>query len=177
MSEKSNNIIDPAMEAERHANIPVIQQICATLADDIAERYHLDDTRAEEELGAVWLRQRVERALIEAPDSEARLAEIEETFNEFSDVYEEISLKEIMASALARRDLFTALQDADSGKDLAWTLGLGLSDEDLRNLALLHRDGWFRGKIEELLTECDFHNEELAMEQGHYDQFLEKEER
>lgn len=53
---------------------------------------------------------------------------------------------------------------------LAALIRWGLSDDDLRELARLHReDPDLRGKIEDLLTDCNFHAECAHFHAGNYE--------
>ncbi len=50
----------------------------------------------------------------------------------------------------------------------------GFSDDDLKELALMHRDGDkdLKSYIEDLLTDCNFHTESGAFKAGMYDDYL-----
>ncbi len=50
----------------------------------------------------------------------------------------------------------------------------GFSDDDLKELALMHRDGEkdLKSYIEDLLTDCNFHTESGAFKAGMYDDYL-----
>ena len=71
-----------------------------------------------------------------------------------------------------RMDFATALSKVEKGSDLSSWLGYGFSDEDISNLAKLHKDGYFREKIEDLLTDCNFHTESADFASGNYDEYI-----
>lgn len=52
--------------------------------------------------------------------------------------------------------------------DIAHGIGWGFTDEDLHTLMQLHKDGKYREKIEDLLTDCNFHSECAAWSEGDY---------
>ena len=56
---------------------------------------------------------------------------------------------------------------------IAQALDFGFSDEDIKNLAILHRDEpKYRGKIYDLLEDCNFHTECADFEAGRYDKYI-----
>lgn len=57
--------------------------------------------------------------------------------------------------------------------DISEKLGFGFSDEDLKNLAILHRDHpEYRDKIFSLLEDCNFHTENADFEAGRYEKYI-----
>lgn len=66
------------------------------------------------------------------------------------------------------------LEEAKKGEDLSTVLHFGFSEEDIKNLAILHRDGQrpIRNKIEDLLTDCNFHTECADIQNGNYDKYI-----
>lgn len=71
-----------------------------------------------------------------------------------------------------RRDFATALRSEKNGAALSGTLGWSFSDEDLKNLAKLHNSNKFRKKIEDMLTDCNFHYECGLMSSKDYSKWL-----
>ena len=58
------------------------------------------------------------------------------------------------------------------GDELSEILDYGFDEKDLENLAEIHeKDKAYRKKIEELLTDCNFHTECEWMVKGEYDKF------
>ena len=76
-----------------------------------------------------------------------------------------------------RNDFKTALEEVEEGTELSGILGYGFSDEDIQNLAIVHRDNEeLREKIEDLLTDCNFHSECGLLSEGKYDELIKEEE-
>lgn len=72
-----------------------------------------------------------------------------------------------------RDDFAKAFDQVENGADLSGQLGFGFSDQDLANLAKLHRDQpKYRQKIYDLLEDCNFHTANSDFEEGRYDEYL-----
>lgn len=71
-----------------------------------------------------------------------------------------------------RRDYHTALKKVKVGGELAPLLKWRFSKEDLKKLAALHKANKCRRKIENLLTDCNFHAEVGKFTAGKYEEFL-----
>ena len=56
--------------------------------------------------------------------------------------------------------------------DLSNAIGYGLSNEDLKELAQLHKEGFEQEKIEDLLEDCNFHTEMQDFIHKTYDKYL-----
>lgn len=87
--------------------------------------------------------------------------EEEETFN--------------MTEDEVRADWETALEQVECGTDLSSVIGWAFSTNDITELAKLHKANKFREKIEDLLTDCNFHYECGQFANGEYDEFLKEE--
>lgn len=85
-----------------------------------------------------------------------------------------ISIDKAAADANIRRDFYSALKKVKHGSELSWKLGYGLSKRDLKELAKLHKSNKCRRKIEELLTDCNFHSEVGLLSNKQYECFFEK---
>ena len=88
------------------------------------------------------------------------------------DIRQMISVDKAYREAKIRRDFEGALQSVTDGAVLSGALGYGFSHEDLTNLAFLHKNNRFRNKIEDLLTDCNFHEECEMMHSGNYSAWL-----
>ena len=75
-----------------------------------------------------------------------------------------------------RNDFASALRSVKNGRELSGALGYGFSNEDIANLAKLHKANKFRRKIEDLLEDCNFHTESNDFATGDYDKYLNPEE-
>ncbi len=74
-----------------------------------------------------------------------------------------------------RRDFKALFDKVENGAELSAELGYGFSDEDLSDLAILHRDEpEYRTKIYDLLEDCNFHTENADFDAGNYDKYIEE---
>jgi hypothetical protein len=88
-------------------------------------------------------------------------------------VYEAIKWDSIFENLAIRADFASALSQIEDGACLAARLGWGFSDKDLRQLAELHKENRFRKKIEDMLTDANFHTEANLLFEQKYDELLE----
>lgn len=91
---------------------------------------------------------------------------------DFHDLLVKADVPQAVEAAMIRRDWGQALDRAQNGSDLSYPIGYGFSEQDIRTLAELHKNGQYRDKIEDLLTDCNFHRECLAFSEGRYDAYL-----
>lgn len=68
-----------------------------------------------------------------------------------------------------RDDWEAALESEMDYSEIAHAIGWGFSRDDLNTLMQLHREDRFRGKIEDLLTDCNFHTECSDWHDGNYE--------
>ena len=79
----------------------------------------------------------------------------------------------VMREMQIRADFKRAFDLVANGRDLSYKLKFSLGDNDLANLAKLHRDEpEYRQKIFDLLEDCNFHSENAALEGGLYEEFI-----
>ena len=71
-----------------------------------------------------------------------------------------------------REDWESALEQVKNGTDLSSIIGWAFSDEDITELAKLHKNNICREKIEDLLEDCNFHYECGKFANEEYDEFL-----
>ena len=69
-------------------------------------------------------------------------------------------------------DFNKALSRVKEGSDLSRKCGWGFSMLEIKELAILHKTGKHREKIEDLLTDCNFHRECSDFMHGRYDQYI-----
>ena len=82
----------------------------------------------------------------------------------------------IIKAADIRLDFKSALEKVDHGYDLSGILHYGFNDEDIHNLAIIHRDNPdLREKIEDLLEDCNFHTECNDFNDGNYSDYIPEE--
>ncbi|SFB09878.1 hypothetical protein [Selenomonas ruminantium] len=70
-----------------------------------------------------------------------------------------------------RRDWSKALSST-SVEDLASDIGWGFTDEDIKELAWLHKNLMHRKKIEQLLIECNFISIAFDLREGRYIEYF-----
>ena len=77
-----------------------------------------------------------------------------------------------MNDAIVRSDWEDALKSVKRGSDLSSKISYRLSDEDLSELAKLHKKNKFRKKIEDLLEDINFHQESGDFANKNYDKYI-----
>lgn len=114
--------------------------------------------------------------LTKSEDIDECRAEIEGILKEsskYDDIKQIISVDNAYKNASIRRNFAAAFEKVKHGCDLSGILGYGFSNGDLTNLAILHKENQYRDKIEDLLTDCNFHEECEMMSSGDYSMWLE----
>ncbi len=135
------------------------------------------------ELIPVWFMDDVEKIFMMSDNSEQIKDEIiallkaSEFYDEIIDIMRgwEMSINTIYEGAMIRKDFYSALKSAKKGTDLSHPLRYAFSDRDICNLAKIHKRGRFRRKIEDLLTDCNFHAECGLMYKGDYSLWIKEE--
>lgn len=162
----------------KEKRILVIQQIMCELDQTIWQKYRgsSDMDEVPKHLASVWLRNDIISVLSdEGIAVEQRLREIIAIINETdygSEILDLIKIRDIREEVKIRRDWSNALQKVKSGDKLSRNIGYSLSSVDLKKLALLHQSNRYRKKIEELLTNCNFHHEAGKFANQQYEEFL-----
>ena len=113
--------------------------------------------------------------LLKAEDMDSTFEEIIDFLSLSSirakDIDRVIDYDRALENAKIRRNFAEALEKAKRGSDLSFTLRWSFTDDDLTNLARLHKSRKYRKKIEDLLTDCNFHSECSAMANGDYSEW------
>ena len=78
----------------------------------------------------------------------------------------------LLREATIRRDYAAAFSKVERGSNLSGILNWSLGPKDLKSLALLHQKNKYRKKIEDLLTDCNFHYECSQFTSHKYEEFL-----
>ncbi len=81
----------------------------------------------------------------------------------------DINFNKCIRNAKIRLDFATALKNVKKGYELSGQLDYGFSHDDLLNLMELHKSNKYRKKIEDLLTDCNFHTECGFLSSKEYD--------
>ncbi len=93
----------------------------------------------------------------------------------FSDqIYERINWSDVITQTAIRRNFGEALKMVKKGSELSSKLNYAFGNDDLKELMKLHKANRFRKKIEDLLTDCNFHYESGLLHEKKYAE-LEKE--
>ena len=108
-------------------------------------------------------------------DEEEKYAELWEAVEDLSNEEEDDEEDDDITEDKIREDWETALEQVNRGSDLSSIIGWAFSDEDITELAKLHKANICRDKIEDLLTDCNFHYECGKFANGEYDEFLKEE--
>ena len=69
---------------------------------------------------------------------------------------------------------YDELEAAEYGSDLSAKINYGFTNSDLLILMTMHEAGNFRKKIEDLLTDCNFHTECKLLHKKDYNSMLEQ---
>jgi hypothetical protein len=124
---------------------------------------------------AAWavssLRLIISRVFKETEDFVTCCDAIRKKLMQYPGIYDLVDFQEIVRDITIRRNFDKALRGVTHGSDLSYKLGYGFSKDDLKELAKLHKVGKHREKIEDLLTDCNFHEESAAMESSDYSMF------
>lgn len=78
----------------------------------------------------------------------------------------------IKAEIDIHRDWSSAFKSVKDGSDLSGPVRYSFYQSDLYEFVRLHKANRFRKKIEELLTDCNFHGESSMLSSGMYDECL-----
>lgn len=79
-------------------------------------------------------------------------------------------------AAKIRNDWAAALRNTKDIHDITWALQWSFTNKDIITLAQLHKSNKFRRKIEDILTDANFHQEAGDFMNRKYDDYLAKEE-
>lgn len=82
-----------------------------------------------------------------------------------------INFEKCVRDAEIRLDFASALKSVRDATTLSGELGYGFYSDDLMNLMMLHKANKFRKKIENLLTDCNYHSESGLLSEKKYDEF------
>lgn len=159
-------------------NYDELNEEMSNLYSKIASRCLNDNTPIQgyqREWTAQILQSCIALCLTRSEDIDECREDIEEMMKKSSryvDIKQIISVDKAYREAEIRRDFAAALKKVKHGYDLSGALGYGFSNEDLTNLAILHKENRYRNKIEDLLTDCNFHEACQLMSSGDYSMWL-----
>ena len=124
--------------------------------DGIKEQYRLN----------MWITEDVKAAL-----KKTKLKELENIRQLISEYGVDCDFERCIVDAKIRLDFASALRNTKRGYELSGKLGWGFAPDDLMELMKLHKSNKFRNKIEDLLTDCNFHSESALLSEKKYDKF------
>ena len=87
-------------------------------------------------------------------------------------INEFIEWEEIELNIAIRSNFAEYLAKVKNGTELSYPLGFAFSERDISELAKLHKSNKFRKKIEDLLTDCNFHTECSDFENKNYSKYI-----
>ncbi|MBO4847051.1 MAG: hypothetical protein J5525_12275 [Lachnospiraceae bacterium] len=159
------------MEKRREKAMQVYTALCRLTEPD----YEMSDDakRSFTEYWVPLITEGVLRDLIKTTDRDTAIKMTEDVIR--GTVIDEMGIvdyKTIFTSIDIRLDFDKAFSSVKDGCDLSEPLGFGFTPEDIKNLALLHKAGKHRKKIEDLLEDCNFHQECGAFAAGDYDDYI-----
>lgn len=156
-----------------------IQQEMKEVGEKLWRKYHPEYEGGDEpklEMAADYLKADICALLCDFPKSEP---DIVATIKELphGDVILKcyIDMEQIQKKAAIRRDFDSALRSVKDGTELSGILDWSFREKDIAELARLHKARKHRKKIEELLTDCNFHYECGKLIAGEYEEFLKEE--
>lgn len=164
--------------AEKAKKTVALSKVLLELDKEFVTHFNSTLTVApSENAAAVWLTADIPYILLKQEEGDRKKAEeyikakIEAT-GRAAEIYKVIDWSSIEENVKIRSDFAGALRKVKNGADLAGRLGWSFSDDDLRQLTALHRKNRFRQKIEDLLTDANFHSECILLQDRKYDELL-----
>lgn len=158
-----------------------LAQMCNVYKAFSKEFYDTEDIDFAKGNPIIHMAADVESVLVKAEDAEATGARIYSTAVKAGANTEILSEIEKMIdkgkkSAAIRRDWPAAFRKVKNGRDLSRKVGWAFYEDDLRKFIKLHKANKFRKKIEDLLTDCNYHTFCGYLSVGEYDNAKECEE-
>ena len=159
-------------------NTLALQNEMSRLDSIIGARYLGDGSSIPKDqlhIAYMWLENDISSSLSNADDIDKAYEEIVEILKAssmYNSITKVVSLSKAYKRAEVRKDFATALRNVKNGSALSGILGWSFSEDDLKELAKLHKSNKFRKKIEELLEDCNFHYECGLMSAKDYSKWL-----
>ena len=162
--------------AEKAKKTVALSKVLLGLDKEIAAHFNLT-VAPNENVAAMWLNADIPYILLKQEEGDREKAEeyikakIDAT-GRAAEIYKVINWNSIKEKVKIRSDFASALRRVKNGAELAGRLDWSFSDDDLRQLTALHRKNRFRQKIEDLLTDANFHSECILLQDRKYDELL-----
>lgn len=143
----------------------------------IWKKYHPDykDDGNEPELyqAPMWLNTDICEIIMDFPESENDIISMIKSSKHGEKIIKDYLKMDFIKNKIRiRKDFLSALKSVKDGADLSADLEWSFSKKDLAELAKLHKANKCRRKIEELLTNCNFHYECGKFNNKEYDEFI-----
>lgn len=125
----------------------------------------------------MYLQADVEQAIYDSKDIEEAkewILDLIKSASYSNEILQSVSVEKAYTAAVIRKDFHSALKSVKQGSELASKLSYSFSGNELMELAKLHKGNKCRKKIEQLLTDCNFHSEVGRLVRKEYDYFLGK---
>lgn len=177
--EKENDCREYEESLKKKKNEEILEEM-KELDLRIWRTFHPEDISTNEPslvLAPIWLKTDICSIFIDFENSKETILEMihdSKYGREILDKY--LKLSDIEKNVEVRKDFTTAFKNVKYGTDLSKILDYAFNKRDLKNLASLHKKNKYRRKIEELLSDCNFHNVVADFHDKNYDKYL-KEER
>ena len=156
-----------------------IQQEMQEVGEKLWRKYHPEYVGGDEpqlEMAADYLKADICALLCDFPESELDIiAAIQELPHGDIILAVYIDMEQIKEKSVIRRDFDAALCSVKYGNELSKILDWSFRKKDIAELARLHKKKRHRKKIEELLSDCNFHYECGKFKSGEYEEFLKEE--
>lgn len=169
-------------QKQKSQKIQAVQEELCRLDDLLWSMFYPNDTElntADRKLfvAYLWLTNDIQHILLDPQfdreESENKILEVIHSSKYGAEILEKnISWEGISKNVELRSDFEQALKNVKDGSDLSSDLSYCLSSLDLKRLATLHKARKYRKKIENLLTNCNFHKECGDFINGNYDEYL-----
>jgi len=169
--EEKDNALTARAKAMYDADCRLVEKYMPELKSHDPRLDELLDSRNIGALSA-WLRSDVAHCLKASKLEQSSIDDIKSIVSGCED-FDTDDLNECIRDARIRLDFAEAFRHVKDGSDLSGDLGYGFSKSDLRVLMNLHKAGKFRKKIEDVLTDCNFHYESGLLSDKKYEE-LEK---
>lgn len=177
--EKENDCREYKESLKKKKNEEILEEM-KELDLRIWRTFHPEDISTNEPslvLAPIWLKTDICSIFIDFENSKEIILEMihdSKYGREILDKY--LKWSDIEKNVEVRKDFTTAFKNVKYGTDLSKILDYAFNKRDLKNLASLHKKNKYRRKIEELLSDCNFHNVVADFHDKNYDKYL-KEER
>ena len=141
----------------------------------IWEKYHPDweeENPPELYQATMWLHTDIVSILLDFENSWVDILGIIKKSKYGAEIVKKLSVDEIKAEVALRKDFLSALRSVKLGSALSRKVNYSFYAKDLGQLARLHKANKCRKKIEDLLTDCNYHDVCSAFINKNYEEYL-----